>query len=111
MEWEALLLGIEPLTAIAVGLGAVVLAPVISSVGSALGQDGEKLTESITESTRELTKKGLVWGFEAVENAQVVFAQAEESFRDLIADAKVEHVQRKTVSEKVEPQHVEIVSE
>ena len=111
MELEALLLGIEPLTALAVGVGTVVLAPVVSSIGFALGQDYNKLTETLKESTRELTKKGLVWSFEAWENTQTVVAQAEESFRDLMADAKTEHLRKKTESEQAQPYHLEIVSE
>ena len=39
MEFEALFLGIEPLTALAVGLGAVVLVHVVNAVGKAVEQD------------------------------------------------------------------------
>lgn len=115
MEFEALLLGLEPLTALAVGVSAVILVPVVTSVGSALaGKDSNSnLTESLTESTKEFTKKSLVWGFEALENAQTIFSEAEESFRDLLADAKTEHLQKKnqSESENSKPHHVEIVTE
>lgn len=111
MELEALFLGIEPLTVLAVGIGAVILAPVVDAVSSAMGEDSTKLKESLSESAREITKNSLVWGFETLENAQTIFAQAEESFRDLVADAKTEHVIKKTKSaENAEPRDVEIVT-
>jgi hypothetical protein len=117
MEFEALLLGIEPLTALAVGLSAVVLAPVISVVGGVVGKDknlSESLgetTKNISESARGAFKETLIWGFGTFENAQVVFAEAEESFRDLVADAKTEYTVKKSTSEQVDPREVEIVSE
>jgi hypothetical protein len=113
MELEALLLGLEPFTALAVGVSALILAPVISSVGSALGEkdSNSNLIESLTDSTKELTKKGLVWSFEAFENAQTIFSEAEESFRDLLADAKTEHLLKKNQaeSENTKPHQIEIV--
>jgi hypothetical protein len=112
MNWEALLLGLEPVTALAVGVGAVILAPVVNAVGSAIGD--KNLNESLSESARELTKKGIVLSFEALENAQATYAQAEEAFRDLVADAKLEHhinKQNQQNSEAVKPQEVEIVSQ
>ena len=109
MEFEALFLGIEPLTALAVGLGAVVLAPMVSAVGKAVGQ--EDLGAPLTEMARESTKKAIVWGLEAFENAQGAFAETEESFRDLVADAKAERAVKRSESEPVTPRQVEIVSE
>ncbi len=106
MNFEALLLGLEPVTALAVGIGAVVLAPIITAVGSAMGDS--HLNESLSESARELTKKGLVLGFEAVEKAQATFAQAEEAFRDLVADAKLEHIVKQSHSDPDTGKHQEI---
>ena len=37
MEFEALLLGLEPLTALAVGIGAFALAPVVNTLGESNG--------------------------------------------------------------------------
>lgn len=114
MELEALLLGLEPVTALAVGLGAVILTPIVGAVGGALGKDSSNLNESLTEGVREVTKKGIVWGFEVIDNAQTIFSEAEESFRDLLADAKTEHLLNKNHSEngdKRQPQEVEIVEE
>ncbi len=109
MEFEALLLGIEPLTALAVGAGAAILVPVVDALGSAMGQN--KLSDTVSESAKELTKNGLVWGFEVWENAQASFAEAEESFRDLVADAKTEHMVKKAKADHVRPHEVEIVSD
>ena len=109
MEFEALFLGIEPLTALAVGLGAAVLVPVMNAVGQAVGQ--EDLGAPLAETARESTKKVIVWSLEVFDNAQVAFAEAEESFRDLVADAKAEHATKQNTSEPVTPREVEIVSE
>lgn len=111
MELEALLLGIEPITALAVGVSAVILAPVVNAVGSALGEDSTSKHESLSAAAREWTKNGLVWGFEAVENAQAIFAQAEESFKDLVSDAQVEYMMKKSNAETAEPHKIEIVSD
>lgn len=61
MNFEALLLGMEPLTALVVGVGAVIIAPVVKAAGSAVGDSN--LSESLSESAREVTKKGFVMGF------------------------------------------------
>lgn len=107
MELESLLLGIEPLTALAVGIGALVFIPVVE----AIGLDPNKWGESLSESTRKVTKDGLIWGFEIVDNAQSTFAEIEESFRDLLAEARAEHTLKKSQSEKVEPRVIEVVAE
>lgn len=111
--FESLLLGIEPVTALAVGVGAVILAPVVNAVGSAVGLDSNKLGESLSESAKEIAKNTLVFGFEAFENAQTTYAHAEEAFRDLVSDARLEHMQKKSDSEtakSTEPQVIEVVS-
>lgn len=110
MEFEALFLGLEPLTALAIGVGAAILAPVVDGVGKAIGQD-PKMGAAVSESARENTKKALVWGFGALETFQSTFAEAEESFRDLVADAKTEYNGKKSEKERTEPREVEIVSE
>ena len=71
----------------------------------------EDLGAPLAETARESTKKVIVGGSEAFDNAQVAFAEAEESFRDLVADAKAEHAIKQTKSEPVTPREVEIVSE
>lgn len=109
MEFEALFLGLEPLSALAVGIGALALAPVVNTVGKAMGQ--EKLGEPLAESAREHTKKAMVWGLEAIENAQSAFAEAEESFRDLVADAQAERMSKMAEKQNTKPREVEIVSD
>jgi hypothetical protein len=118
MEFEALLLGLEPVTALAVGISAVILKPVVDIVGQAVQKDPRlseslpKLGETLSDSAKEAVKNSLVWGFETFENAQAAFAEAEESFRDLVADAKTEYVVKKSAATTtVEPQNIEIASE
>jgi flagellar hook-basal body complex protein FliE len=101
MELEALLLllGIEPLNALAIGAAAAVagaagavLVPVVNAANSA--------NASLQEPARDLTKKALVLGLGALEtaqatlsNAQAALAEAQESFGDLLADAREEYQQ------------------
>ncbi len=110
MEFEALLLGLEPLTALAIGVGALILVPMVDAVGRATEQD-PNLGESISQSAKELAKNTIVFGLEAFETAQTAFAEAEESFRDLVADAKTERTLKRSAAEQVTPREVEIVSE
>jgi hypothetical protein len=113
MEFEALFLGLEPLTAIAVGVGAIALAPFVGIIAKAV-QEGN-FSQSISDSTRDVTKNTIIWGFDAYENAQLAFTEAGESFKTLIEDAKSEHLARKVAAENAaavtEPRSVEIVAE
>ncbi len=109
MEFEALLLGLEPLAALAIGIGALALAPVVTTVGKAMGHDN--LGEPLAESAKEHTKKAMVWSLDAVENIQSSFAEAEESFRDLVADAQAERTAKKAQTNHAEHREVEIVTE
>jgi uncharacterized protein with PhoU and TrkA domain len=102
------LLGIEPLTALVVAAGAVVLAPVVSLLGNTLGNSS--LGQSISQSARDVTKDALVFGIEVIENTQTAIAEAQESFQDIVAEAKSEYASKKN-AEKVEPREVTIVTE
>lgn len=82
-ELEALLLGLEPMTAIAVGVGALVLAPVVGAIDSATGN-------SLSEGTRSAAKTAMIWGFQAFDKVQSSVAEASESFQDLVAEAKAD---------------------
>jgi hypothetical protein len=112
VEFEALFFGLEPVAALAVGVGAIVLAPFVGIVTKAVKD--QNLSQSVADSAREVTKNTFIWGFETYENAQLAFTEAGESFRGLIEDAKTEHVARKTAAENaaanIEPRNVEIVS-
>ena len=82
-ELEALLFGLEPVTAVVAGAGALLLIPVVGAIDSLTGS-------KLTESTRSVAKNGLVMVFEAVDKAQHTFAEASESVQDLIAEARSE---------------------
>lgn len=80
-ELETLLLGLEPITALTIGVGALLLAPAIGAVNSLTGN-------SISDSSRSAAKTGLIWVFEAFDHTQGAVAEAGESLQDLIAEAK-----------------------
>ncbi len=92
MEIQALLLGLEPLTALAIGLGALVLAPVIATTESAVGG-------AIAELSKNLAKTGLIWSFDAFNNLQIFVAEAGESFQDLVAEARADQAVAKAKAE------------
>lgn len=81
MEWEALLLGLEPLTAAAIGIGVAVTAPVVAAIDSATGS-------KLSDSARSIAKEGMVLAFQAFDSAQSAVAEAQESVQDLMAEAK-----------------------
>lgn len=87
MELEALLLGLEPLTALGIGVGSLLLAPVVGVVGSAMGSDSA-LGNSLSESSRSLAKTGVGWAVDTFDKTQTFFAETGESFQDLVAEAK-----------------------
>lgn len=108
MELEALLLGLEPLTAAGIGLGALVLAPVVGIVGSAMGSNSAA-GSSLTESSRSLAKTGLVWALDTFDKTQTFFAETGESFQDLVAEAKTDLNSAKSKQEQNSvPHQVEI---
>ncbi len=100
-ELEALLLGIEPVTALAVGAGALILVPVVSAIDAVTGS-------KMSESTRGVAKDGLVWAFDAFDKAQHTFAEASESVQDLIAEAKAELIESKNGADEKSPREVTI---
>lgn len=106
MEWEALLLGLEPLTAAAIGVGVAVAAPVVAAIDSATGS-------KLSESSRAIAKQGIVVALEAFDNAKSAIAEAQESMNDLMAEAKNDLQQAKEKAAenggtKVQPQEVNI---
>jgi Protein of unknown function (DUF5132) len=100
-ELEALFLGLEPVTALAVGAGALILVPVLSTVDSMTGSN-------LSESTRSVAKDGLVWAFEVFDKAQHAVAEAGESVQDLIAEAKAEMTDSRNGSDEKAPREVTI---
>ena len=100
-ELEALFLGLEPVTALMVGAGALILVPVVSAVDSMTGSN-------LSESTRSVAKDGLVWAFEVFDKAQHTVAEASESVQDLIAEAKAQMTDSRNGSDEKAPREVTI---
>ncbi|BCX12989.1 MAG: hypothetical protein KatS3mg067_1927 [Thermosynechococcus sp.] len=103
MEFEALLLGLEPLAVLALGVGAVAVAPVVGAVDSMTGHN-------LAEQARNAAKSGLMWAFETYEKAQTAIAEASESFQDLVAEARSEMMEQKAAKAAApeEPREVTI---
>jgi hypothetical protein len=114
-ELEALLLGIEPITALAVGAGAILLAPLADAVGDTFKEDERiaDLGESITTSARQAAKDAMIWGLDLLEDIQSGFAEAQESFNDLLAEAReAREVKRSNQSDDVtEPRSIDITAD
>lgn len=100
-ELEALLLGLEPVTALTIGVGALLVAPVVGAIDSMTGGNA-------SDGARNVAKTGLVWAFEAFDKVQHTVAEASESVQDLIAEAKSEMTESKNGSEDTAPREVTI---
>ena len=109
IELEALLLGLEPITALAIGVGALVIAPVVGTVGT-FTDKGSPVGDSISKSAHSVAKGGLIWAFDIFENTQNFFAEAAESFQDLVAEAKADIANTKRASENNTPLQVGFTS-
>ncbi|MBE9225588.1 hypothetical protein IQ264_09160 [Phormidium sp. LEGE 05292] len=121
---ESLLFGIEPITAIAVGIGAILLAPIIGTVSSMVNkQDEESAAESTEnpvtqtvssagETARDFAKDAMVWGMDVVESIQTTFAEASESFQDFVAEAKADYEikksERQAADTTTQPRTIEV---
>ncbi len=86
MEFEALLLGMEPLTAVAIGVGSLVITPLVKAVQT-FNDEHADLRESLAESARVTAKNGLILALDTVEKTQTFWAETGESFQDLLAEA------------------------
>lgn len=103
-ELEALLLGLEPVTALTIGVGALVLGPVIGAVNSMTGN-------SISDGARSAAKSGIGLAMEAFDKTQHFVAETGESFQDLIAEAKADRSKGKNGAADHSPREVSIVSQ
>jgi hypothetical protein len=105
MEWEALLLGLEPLTAAAIGVGVAAIAPIVAAIDSATGS-------KLAESSRSIAKGGMVAVLQAFDEMQAAVAEAQESVQDLVAEAKNDLKQAQQKSDEnggaTQPQELEI---
>jgi len=81
LELETLLLGLEPITALTIGAGALILVPVLGAVNSMTGN-------TLSDSARGAAKTGLVFALDTFDKSQRMIAEAGESFQDLVAEAK-----------------------
>jgi hypothetical protein len=97
MEFEALFLGLEPVTALAVGVGVLALAPLV----------GMATKSELADSARETAKNTLVVVFEVFDKAQSALAEAGESLQDLVAEAKAERAASQN-SASAPPQEVHL---
>jgi hypothetical protein len=100
-ELEALLLGLEPMTAAIIGVGALAIAPIIGAVDAVTGRN-------LSDSARSTAKSGLVWAFQAFDKVQASAAEASESFQDLIAEAKSDLRSSNNGTSEVAPREVTI---
>jgi hypothetical protein len=104
MEFEALLFGVEPVTALALGVAAVILTPVLKEIGSAIGSamKSSELGKSVSESAKDIAKESLVLGMGAIDNLQFAYSQGQETVRDVVVDATLEYTVNQAVSKIVE---------
>ncbi len=100
MDFEALLLGIEPVAAFGLGAAAIAIGSTLSLLGNT------EAGQSITESGRDLTKQGIKWGIDTFEKVQGNIAEAGESWNDLVAEAQSEI--RASQNSKVAPEPKEV---
>jgi len=102
MEFEALLLGVEPAIALGAGLAALALAPVLGALGNT------EASKTLSESGRNLTKDGIKWGIETFDKVQGAVAEAGETLNDIVAEARTEARTPKNSSTPPQPKEVEI---
>jgi hypothetical protein len=70
------------------------------------------LNESVSHSAREATKNAMVWGLDVAEGIQSTFAEAQESFNDLLAEAKeARQTARTEIQVNSKPQSIDITSD
>ena len=100
MEFEALLFGVEPVTALALGVAAVILTPVLKEIGSAM--KSSELGKSVSESAKDIAKESLVLGMGAIDNLQFAYSQGQGTVRDVVVDATLEYTVNQAVSKIVE---------
>ncbi len=102
LELETLLLGLEPITALAIGAGALILVPVLGAVNSMTGN-------TLSDSARGAAKTGLVFALDTFDKGQRAIAEAGESFQDLVAEAKSDRT-KPTNGASETPREVSIIS-
>ncbi len=107
MEILELLFFEEPLAALAIGVGALVIAPILGVAGTVAGKD-TAVGESLSESSKNLAKAGILWGMDIFDKTQSAVAEAGESFQDLVAEAKADRAAAKAKAPYTAPHQVAI---
>ncbi|MEG3439383.1 DUF5132 domain-containing protein [Pannus brasiliensis CCIBt3594] len=87
------------------GAGVVAVAVAAPIIGSLINPE---LGQAIADSGRNLVKEGLKLGMDATEQVQTSIAEVNESWNDLVAEAKAE---RMSTNNARPIQNIEIVSE
>ncbi len=92
MELDFLLLGLEPLVALGVGAGAIVVGGGALALSPALGQvlGKPELAKDLQESGRSLVKTGISLSMDAYDKVQTVWQETSTSVSQLVAEAKEE---------------------
>ena len=92
MEWEFLFLGLEPLVALTVGAGAIVVGggalALSPAFGTVLGKP--ELAKELQESGRSMVKTGIVLSMDAYDKVQSVWTETSSSVGQLVEEAKAE---------------------
>jgi hypothetical protein len=119
---ESLLFEIEPLTALAIGVGAILLGPLVGAVGATASKTAEnsaapsdnsvgQAIDAVGETARGIAKGAVVWSLGIAEGVQTSLAEVNESWQDLVAEAKAEHEAKKQPATLIHPRQVEIGKE
>jgi hypothetical protein len=92
MELEFLLLGLEPIVALTVGAGAIVVGggalALSPAFGTVLGKP--ELAKELQESGRSMVKTGIVLSMDAYDKVQSVWTETSSSVSQLVEEAKAE---------------------
>jgi hypothetical protein len=92
MELEFLLLGLEPLVALTVGAGAIVVGgsalALSPAFGTALGKP--ELAKELQESGRSMVKTGIVLSMDAYDKVQTAWTETSTTVGQLVDEAKAE---------------------
>ncbi|APB33712.1 hypothetical protein GlitD10_1391 [Gloeomargarita lithophora Alchichica-D10] len=92
MELELLLLGLEPLVAVTVGAGAIVVGGGALALSPAFGEvlGKPELAQELQESGRSMVKTGLVLSLDAYDKVQTAWTETSTTVGQLLEEAKTE---------------------
>ncbi|MEN9216588.1 MAG: hypothetical protein Q6K90_04590 [Gloeomargarita sp. HHBFW_bins_162] len=92
MELEFLLLGLEPLAAVTVGAGAIIVGGGALALSPAFGQmlGKPELAKELQESGRSMVKTGIILSMDAYEKVQTALTETSTKVSQLVEEAKTE---------------------